>query len=268
MIELPRHLHQLLGDDAFDEIMHLNGDIYRSVAGRRTIKVKLGRDSYFIKQHFGVGWSEIIKSLLSFKKPVLDALTEVAAIRKLDEVGIPTTPLVGYGCRGSNPATRQSFLITQDLGDIVSLDELCADWSKQPPDPLFKKSLVIAVAKLSALMHGAGICHRDFYLCHIVMKRQEFENGKIHLILIDLHRMLMEQPPTGSAVMKDIAALYFSSMDCGFTTQDWQLFREHYLPQSLKFWQRVERRAHKLYRKFHSQKFQNRLLIEQSAKNH
>lgn len=266
VISLPDELRKSLqGSDTFDAIMQLQGQAFRDVPGRKTMRVMLAGKPYFIKQHFGVGWHEIIKNLLSFKRPVLGALTEVAAIQKLDEIGVSTTPLVGYGRRGRSPATQQSFLITEDLGDIISLEELCATWLQHPPEPDFKKKIIAAMAELAARLHGAGVCHRDFYLCHLVMKKHELDNGKIHLILIDLHRMLMKQSSDASAVMKDIAALYFSSMNYGFTREDWQLFRQHYLPQSAAFWNRVERRAHKLYQKFHSSKFQQRLVRERAS---
>ena len=264
-LELPANLRALFGKDPFAEIMQLQGRVYRDVTGRRTMQVKLGNGSYFIKQHFGVGWAEIFKSLLSFKRPVLGALTEVHAIRELSKVGIATTPLVGYGVSGSNPAAQQSFIITQDLGDIVSLEDLCADWKNTPPETEFKRSLMVALAQLASRLHGAGLCHRDFYLCHFVLKKTELAQGKMDLILIDLHRMLTGQAGSGNAVMKDIAGLYFSAMDCGFTPEDWALFKQHYLPQSADFWAKVEVRANKLYAKFHTEKFQNRLAQEKSA---
>ena len=264
-LELPAHLRVLFGEDAFAEIMQLQGRIYRDVAGRRTMQVTLGGNSYFVKQHFGVGWAEIFKSLFSLKKPVLGAQVEVNAIRKLGEVGIATTPLVGYGVSGSNPATQQSFVITQDLGEIVSLEDLCADWKNNPPEAEFKRSLMIALAQLAARLHGAGLCHRDFYLCHFVLKKAELAQRKSDLILIDLHRMLTGQASAGSAVMKDVAGLYFSAMDCGFTAEDWALFKQHYLPQADDFWIKVEARANRLYAKFHSDKFQQRLAQEKSA---
>ena len=90
-------------------------------------------------------------------------------------------------------------------------------------------------------------------------------DGKTDLILIDLHRMQTGQISSGSAVMKDIAGLYFSAMDCGFTAEDWVLFRQNYLPQPADFWIKVEARANKLYAKFHTEKFQNRLAQEKSA---
>ena len=114
-------------------------------------------------------------------------------------------------------------------------------------------------------MHGAGLCHRDFYFCHIALKKAELAQGKTDLILIDLHRMLMQQSSGGRAVMKDIAGLFFSAMDCGFGADDWALFKQYYLPQTDHFWKKVEARANQLYAKFNSNKFQQRLANERSA---
>lgn len=264
-LELPANLRALFGTDPFAEIMQLQGRIYRDVTGRRTMQVKLGHGSYFIKQHFGVGWAEIFKNVLSFKKPILGAMTEVAAIKKLVEVGIATTPLVAYGVKGLNPATQQSFIITEDLGDITSLEDVCADWESNPPHAEFKRKVVIAMAQLAARMHAAGLCHRDFYLCHLAIKKENLAQGKIELILVDLHRMLIDQASDGSAVMKDIAGLFFSAMDCGFSAEDWALFKRHYLSQSDEFWSAVAARAQQLYTKFHTEKFQKRLAQEKSA---
>lgn len=262
---LPDEIHQLFGVDAFAKIMAQQGKAFRDIKGRKTIQTQLNGKSYFIKQHFGVGWGEIFKNLLSFKKPVLGALTEVQAIQKLDEISIATTPLVGYGVRGCNPATQQSFIITQDLGDITSLEDLCADWANNPPEAALKQALIIAIAQLSAKLHGTGLCHRDFYLCHFVVRNSDLTQGKLNLILIDLHRMLMTQPQDGNAVVKDIAGLVFSAKDSGFTVDDWVLFKQYYLPQSDDFWLNVETRANKLYAKFHSDKFQKRLVVEKAT---
>ncbi len=262
---MPEHLRKLFGQDVFAEVMQLQGKTYRDVQGRRTMKIVLNAQNYFVKQHYGVGWREIFKNLLSFKKPVIGAMTEVTAIQQLTALGILTTPLVAYGVRGVNPATQQSFLLTQDLGDIVSLEDVCADWVRHPPAADFKRRIIVEMAGLAARMHGAGLCHRDFYLCHLVMQRAECEKGEVRLMVIDLHRMLRHQPVDGTAVMKDIAGLIFSAMDCGFNAQDWALFRQHYLPQSAAFWEKAHARAQRLYTKFHSRKFQQRLAQEKSA---
>lgn len=265
ILVVPDAIQQALGSpDTFDALMQLQGKAFRDVKGRKTIQVQMAGKSYFLKQHFGIGWREIVKNLLSFKKPILGAMTEVHAIEKLGELGIATTPLVAYGQRGSNPANLQSFVLTQDLGDITSLEDLCSDWKLSPPESKFKKALIIEIAKLAARLHAAGLCHRDFYLCHLVMKKSELAEGNINLILIDLHRMLTDQPVGGRAAMKDIAGLYFSAIDCGFNDSDWALFRQYYLPHNEVFWNQVLERANKLYKKFYSQKFQKRLANERA----
>ncbi len=268
-LSIPTMICDALGENAvgplFDMIMQLEGKVYRDVPRRKTSQVEIGGQSYFIKQHYGVGWGEVIKNLLSFKKPVLSAMTEVNAIRELSVHGISTTPLVAFGERGYNPAKMQSFVMTEDLGEIIALEDFCADWQDTPPDPRFKAMLIKALAELAGKLHAAGLCHRDFYLCHFVMKKSDFKAGNLSLILIDLHRMLFKQPPNGKAVMKDIAALIFSAKDCGFNDEDWALFKQHYLPQSEDFWTLAFARAERLYEKFHSDKFQARLREEQDG---
>jgi heptose I phosphotransferase len=268
ILQVPQAISQQLSSaDTFEALMQMPGKVFRDVPGRRTIQVALGNKSYFIKQHFGVGWGEICKSFISGKTPIIGAMTEVNAIQKLDEIGIPTTPLVAYGQQGCNPASMRSFVMTEDLGDIDSLEDVCADWQENPPDAAFKRKIIIAMAQLAAKLHSAGLCHRDFYLCHIVLKKAELAQGEIKYYLLDLHRMLNGQQPNSSAVMKDIAGLVFSMRDFGFNAKDLALFKQEYLPQSADFWRKVDVRANKLYSKFHSEKFQTRLTKENSARD-
>ena len=265
----------------FNAVMAQQGQVFRDVPGRKTIKVRLGEESYFIKQHFGVGWAEIFKNLLTFKWPIVSAKTEKLAIEKLNTIGIRTTPLVAYGKRGFNPARLQSFLMTRDLGNVVSLEDVCADWINNPPTTAFKRQLIIAVAKLAAKLHSNGLTHRDFYLCHLcidankVTALPQIGADEMDLYLIDLHRMLIKKAPVETNVMKDVAALYFSAKDIGLTARDYLRFKYYYeamhtskpMQHSTSFWQAVEHRAGKLYARFHSDKFQQKLAQEKSALN-
>ena len=98
--------------DVFASIMALQGEVFRDVSGRRTLRFQLLGKSYFAKLHYGVGWREIFKNLVTLRLPIISAATEWNAIHRLNEIGIPTTPAVAYGCQGSNPATLRSFVIT------------------------------------------------------------------------------------------------------------------------------------------------------------
>lgn len=266
VFHMPKALRLALGgdkkSDLFKTAMALQGKAFRDVPGRKTSQIALLGQHYFIKQHFGVGWGEIFKNLLSFKKPILGAMTEVSAIQKVIALGIATTPLIAYGQRGCNPASLQSFVMTEDLGDITSLEDLCADWKENPPDAAFKRQLIIAAAKVAKTIHENGVNHRDFYLCHLCLDNRDLTN--INLYLIDLHRVLIHNAPSLKANMKDIAALYFSSMGLGFTRRDYLRFKRYYQKQNNTFWHQVETRAQKLYTKFNSQKFQEKLEKERA----
>lgn len=263
---MPKALRVALGDgkksDTFEMAMALQGKAFRDVPGRKTSQVILLGQHYFIKQHFGVGWGEIFKNLLSLKKPILGAMIEVKAIKEVTALGVATTPLVAYGQRGCNPASLQSFVMTEDLGDITSLEDLCADWQDNPPDAAFKRKLIVATAKVAKTIHENGVNHRDFYLCHLCLDNRNLDSIKLYLI--DLHRVLIHRTPSRKANMKDIAALYFSSMDIGLTDRDYLRFKRHYQQQNSAFWQQVETRARKLYTKFKSQRFQDKLEKERT----
>jgi UDP-glucose:(heptosyl)LPS alpha-1,3-glucosyltransferase/heptose I phosphotransferase len=77
--------------------------------------------------------------------------------------------------------------------------------------------------------------------------------------------MLQGQQSNSSAVMKDIAGLYFSMLQVGFGAEDLAIFKQYYLPQSDGFWSQVELRSNALLAKFNSEKFQKRLSVEKSA---
>lgn len=268
VLEMPPDVAQALTAedatrDVFEQVMSLQGEMFRDVPGRRTLRfdlsVKSSTRSFFAKLHSGVGWGEIFKNLLSFRLPILSAMTEVHAIQKLNTLGIPTTQLVAYGSRGCNPARVRSFVITEDLGDIVSLETFCADWQSNPPDLRLKRKLIRSVAKLARTLHDNGMNHRDFYICHLCLDQKRLTAGEVYLYLIDLHRVGIRDVITPSARMKDMAALYFSALDIGLTGRDYLRFLRVYRQQRLSrifdseldFWQKVTTRARQLYIKFH-----------------
>lgn len=254
----------------FEEFMALGGYTVRATANRKTMRVDIRGRSYFVKQHEGVGWWELIKNVLSFKRPIIGAMTEVKAIQKLNQIGIATTPIAAYGIQGNLLATQRSFLLTDDLGDkalgdIVSLEDIVKTWAQHPPREGERAVMLTAVAKLAKRFHAAGLCHRDFYLCHIALQRHQVVTTDTNFYLLDLHRVLHGQSPHGYSVCKDIAGLIFSCMDYGFSPQDWDCFKAYYLPQSEQFWQRAFARAQRLHAKFHSKKQQARFKAQKAA---
>ena len=68
------------GQDAFTAVEALQGQVYRELEGRRTLRTEVQGRGYFVKIHRGIGWGEIIKNLLTAKLPVLGAAQEWQAI--------------------------------------------------------------------------------------------------------------------------------------------------------------------------------------------
>ncbi|MEO1889225.1 MAG: lipopolysaccharide core heptose(I) kinase RfaP [Cycloclasticus sp.] len=243
------------GAPSFDELMALDGEMYRQVARRKTFKFNLNGNEYFAKIHNGVGWPEIIKNLVQGRKPVLGAKNEYDAIHALSKLDIKTMTLAAYGQRGSNVAELESFVITESLEPAVSLEDFCVDWAINKPTPRLKRALIKRVAMIARELHENGINHRDLYICHFLLNENELQSltdlNELQLYLIDLHRVQLRPKTPERWLVKDLAALYFSSMDIGFTKRDFYYFVREYTKNSLKtelsineaFWNKVEKKA-------------------------
>lgn len=241
--------------------MTLDGEVFRSVAQRRTLRFCLGGRGYFIKIHKGTSWKEILKNLCQLRLPVLSARNEWRAIRRLEQLNVATMKIAGFGERGVPPAWLESFLITDELVDTVSLEDFCRNWSNDPPPRQLKQALIEKVARIARKLHENGINHRDFYLCHFLLDRKTLRPAvsreRLELYLIDLHRVQIRTRAPRRWRLKDLAGLYFSSMDIGLTVRDRLRFMKIYRGRPLreilnderKFWQTVERMALRLYRK-------------------
>lgn len=256
------------GERTFSFLFHLNGELYREALGRKTLRFAHHGTYYFLKAHTGVGWREIFKNLLQFRLPVISALPEWNAIHRLQTIGIDTVTPVGYGCEGNNPARRRSFLITEDLGKTVTLEELGARW-KQPhvltrSEVAFKRILLRRVGAITRTMHDSGVNHRDLYLCHFHIPAgslsPETPSEAPRIYIVDLHRaQIRRRPPPQRWIVKDLAGLLFSSMDCGLTRQDRFRFIAAYSRTSVRnafyaqksLWRQVDLRARRLYEKHH-----------------
>ena len=256
------------GIDVFDHIMGLEGELFREMDDRRTLRFSLNGKRYFLKAHYGVGWKEIFKNLLQLRLPVIGARNEWRAIQALTQLGVDTMTLIAYGERGLNPARKQSFVVTEALENTESLEDFCVAWETNPPATKaqlrLKRALIYKVATMARRMHASGINHRDFYLCHFLLdvsgdpscrrmpassalktldpglrrddkvRRDDDLPEALRLSLIDLHRVQIRKRAPLRWVVKDIGGLYFSSMRIGLTRRDIYRFMTEYKNKSLR----------------------------------
>ncbi len=234
------------GRDPFAEVAALDGEVFRHVKSRRTLRFELGGKVWFLKHHRGVGWGEIVKNLLVLKLPVLGAGNEYRAIRKLEKIGVNTMHCAAYGERNGNPAAIESFIVTAEIPEAESLE----DAAKRTVPTAEKRRLIREVAVISRKLHDNGVNHRDYYLCHFLLSA-----GKLHLI--DLHRVQIRRRVPAHYLFKDMGGLWFSAMDANLSRSDCFRFIAAYsgrsaaaeLRENRSFWQKMNRVGEKLYRR-------------------
>lgn len=251
----------LQNKNPFEAIKSIKGLVVRDVDGRVTQRFEIDGSGFYSKYHQGVGWLEIIKNLIRLRLPILGAENEWLAINRLQELGVDTLSGAAFGTKGLNPATRQSFLVTDELTNVISLEDLARDWAKKWPPFQLKAALTSRVAAMTRVMHQNGINHRDLYICHFLLEQGYLENKNnplpMRLSLIDLHRAQMRAVVPTRWLVKDIGSLYFSVLDIGFKRNDVFRFLKVYYQQPLRevfkqqkeFLSAVERRAVSLYRR-------------------
>ena len=266
MIELDPHLQRHLPkENTFDWLLNCQGKVHRSVKHRRTVELEIGQRRYFIKIHRSCGWWEVLKDWFQGRAPITSARSEWEALERLHALGIPTVQEVGKGERGRPPARLESFVITEALEGMITLEALTVGWGglRGSRQKLLKRALLRGIADIARRLHSAGINHRDFYLCHFLVKDRcwcDWRPGDpLGLLLIDLHRAQQrERVPTRWRV-KDLGGLLFSALDCGLTQRDLLRFVQRYrqkpwrevLAREAHLWRRVANNAARLYRGFH-----------------
>lgn len=221
--------------DAFEEVRKLQGEVFRELETRRTLRFELSGKSYFLKWHRGTTVKEIVKNLVSLRLPVLGADREWKAIHRLHDAGVDTMNGVAFGEKGLNPITRTSFIITEDLTPTISLEDYCAKWRVNPPAPRIKHMLIKRVATMVREMHLAGINHRDCYICHFLLHLPfDGEQENLKISIIDLHRAQIRSHVPLRWRDKDLIGLYFSALNIGLTQRDILRFLKIYFNKPLQ----------------------------------
>lgn len=231
MIELKEPFASLWqGKNVFAEVKKLQGEVFRQLETRRTIRFETAGKSYFLKWHQGTAFKEVVKNLISFRMPVLGADREWKAINRLKALNVDTMRGVGFGEKGLNPINKTSFIITEDLTPTISLEDYCADWATNPPDVKAKRILIKRVATMVRKMHGGGVNHRDCYICHFLLHLPfDGQENDLKISVIDLHRAQIRTKVPRRWRDKDLIGLYFSSMNIGLTQRDiWRFMRVYF----------------------------------------
>ena len=222
-MEIKRGYKGLFKDNGlsdFDSFMDFTGgEVLKKITVRSITRFYLsgeGRESgFYLKRH-----SRRPRLCAKFKGLVKggapsEAAKEFEAIEALTRAGVPCQRAVAFGERSLNGKV-ESFLVTEALDGYRQLEKMIHDFLPPLSSSMVsrKRALIKEVASLVAALHGAGFNHKDLYLTHILaMPKPEgsAEEGGYTLKLIDLQRVNHRTSGRRRWLVKDIAALNYSS---------------------------------------------------------
>jgi len=216
------------GLSTLDALMAFEGgETYRVGPGRRTVRVELADPAgaariLYIKRHDRVPWQTKIRRTLGLGEPISIAEYEARNIVRLMDAGIPTVRCAAVGWEFTNGGRgERSCLVTEELAGAVQADVYCERQFGSAGGggkTAARRRWIRALGRLARQFHGSGFVHRDFYLCHVLVRPVPARRDCV-LHLIDLQRMMrfrggVPASPRGVPgrwIVKDLAALVFSS---------------------------------------------------------
>jgi heptose I phosphotransferase len=179
----------------------------------------------YLKRHYPLSFGKYFQEMVRFasEKTAFDEFSNILAFH---QAGLPTMIPVAAGKRAGKVFGSESFLITKGIKDCVTL-ETYAESCLKTKTFTGKMELINKTALLSRKMHQSGFNHRDFYLCHLLIGTEE--NNKDELFVVDLHRVDIRKKVPERWIIKDLAALNYSSKSKNITRTDKLRFLKYYL---------------------------------------
>lgn len=198
---------------------YAGGEPYRVVPGRSTVRVAFpdpggGERVLYIKRYSHVPLRVQLRRTLSLNPPESFARLEARGIVRLADAGIPTARLVAHGeelpARGRR---ERSCLLTEEIAGATQADDWCEAAFAGPPThekTAEKRRFIATLARLARRFYAARLAHKDFYLCHFLVR--PVAGGEPVIFLIDLQRLVRHRRRLPERWrVKDLAALLFSS---------------------------------------------------------
>ena len=228
------------GLDSLHAFSTCKGDrCMRKVSSRCTVQ-------FTLKGHSG---PEIIFYLKRYYKDhkgrsgTEQAFIEFDALSRFLERGLPAPrPVVVGG--GEHNGNELGVLVTEKIHGGIQADHLIGrvdgkNGEVLPVSGRNRLDILQGIGQLAGKMHMERWVHRDMYFCHFFPVIQS--DGRINIYIIDLQRAFM---PASHAFhrwrLKDLGALYYSSMECGLSKEELEkLFSSYFSATGIVSWQQA-----------------------------
>ena len=199
-----------------------------------SIPVSSDHLTVYLKRHHKLPWWQGLLATLFPGVGWSPAIQEWDHLEWARQQGVPVPRVVAAG-EFIGPAGRlQSFLAVEELTGMLPLHEAIPLASESLAPDVFrrwKRALVTELARLSRLIHDRRTFHKDLYLCHFYIARDDTQRlpawrGRVHLI--DLHRLTHHSWSWRWWQIKDLAQLLFSTEIKGIDDRDRLAFWRDY----------------------------------------
>lgn len=185
--------------------------------------------TFYLKRYVHPPMALQLRRIVTGRLRQSTASREWNAILALIAAGIPVPVPVAFGQDIFRGVERRSFLVLEEAPGQSLESWLPAHWRRDATGPACRRQqeLVRSLAQQVAAFHAAGFVHRDLYTSHIFL-RTGADDQPPAFTLIDLQRVFRPRWRRTRWVVKDLAALRFSTESFASRTDRWR-FWKHYI---------------------------------------
>jgi heptose I phosphotransferase len=197
-----------------------SGDRFHAKQGRSTARLILHQAepplAVYLKRHFRIPWGARLAALVDPAGRHSPAAAEWVHLEHVRALGIDVPEVVATGERIGPRAGLRSFLMVAELAGCEAANESLPRLAGVLDARSFaglKHRLVSKMARIVATLHGAGVFHKDLYLCHFFFDPLQVQpnRGGFRVALIDLHRLGKHRLWSDWWRWKDLAQLLYST---------------------------------------------------------
>jgi hypothetical protein len=211
-------------------------DRFHAKQGRSTGRLILNADgrklAVYLKRHYRLHWWRGLLATLWPRHAWSPARQEWEHLEWARGQGLPVPEAVAVGEYIGPWGRLRSCLAIEELSGMLPFHEAIPNAMQRfsPTDfALWKRGLVVEVARLARELHSRRWFHKDLYLCHFYVPSDASGEWRGNVHLIDLHRLTHHPWTWRIWQVKDLAQLAYSSEIPGVTPRDRVWFWRCYL---------------------------------------
>jgi len=222
-------------------------DDFHAKQGRSTGRWIMTRDggrlSVYLKRHYRLPWLDGLLATLWPGGAWSPGMRERRNLLDATAHGLPAPKVVAAGEWIGPRGRLRSFLAIEELVGMLPLHQ-AIPLAKMRLDPVdfcrWKQGLAAEMARLARLLHDRRTYHKDLYLCHFYIARDDTARlpaaWRERVVVIDLHRLQRHRWTWPIWLLKDLGGLLYSSHVDGVTARDRLRFWRAYWPSKGRAW--------------------------------